>query len=423
MVGDKDSSPDIAGLREFIRSTAGDAPPALVGRDTILADIKDTAQEVLRRFSANRMQPDLPGKLLRAIVGPPGAGKTSVLKHLRNTWNRETAVRSRRKPPVPIPVYFSASPAFESAEAVAMDLGNALQGNFGTSLVGHETETADRVGANWVVEGGRTKTKRERPIEDPIRHVPVRWRGPWTRPVVLMIDEFQRIGGSADSFHAKVLAQLHEAAYKLPILPVVAGLSNTVERATDLGLTRLGPNHVVAGLDIGEAVEAVVSWAGHFRVPLDPENRADGRRAGVLAGPCPLRPQGRCRGSRRRTLGHGHAPRTDRRRCREAAESLLRRADEHGDERFPTAAWCRDAGSEAGNAHGRSHRLHRTTRVSGRPESMAIAERHGRERVSPAPGPSRGIACRRQRTRLLPDSVVPASHDAKGRPRATADRS
>ena len=59
---------------------------------------------------------------------------------------------------------------------------------------------------------------------------------------------------------------------------MAAGLSYTAERAKQLGLTRLGRKHLVGGLDPGDAAEAIASWAGHFRVPLDPERRVDGRR-------------------------------------------------------------------------------------------------------------------------------------------------
>ena len=158
---------------------------------------------------------------------------------------------------------------------VARNLGNALRKKFGDDFVGHET--AYRLGASWVLGGGQTKTTRQGLVEDPIEQVMLRWNRQLARPVVLMIDEFQNIVGSKDSLHAKVLHELHEATYKLPILPVVAGLSGTVERSTELGLTRLGSNHVVAGLDADEAIEAIASWAERFRVPLDPERGADGR--------------------------------------------------------------------------------------------------------------------------------------------------
>lgn len=80
----KRNTPDLAGLRKFIRSTAGNAPPALVGRDTILADIEDAAQDTWQGFEDDNAE----GKLLRTIVGAPGSGKTSILKHLCEKWNR-----------------------------------------------------------------------------------------------------------------------------------------------------------------------------------------------------------------------------------------------------------------------------------------------------------------------------------------------
>ena len=201
MLGDKSAAPDLAGLQEFIMSDAGDAPPALVGRDTIITDIESKAQEIWKRYSANRDCPDLPGKVLRTISGPPGAGKTSVFKHLRNKWRREAVGTSRASSrqssvsPAPIPVYFSAAADFESVESVVKKLGNALQPRFGSSLVGHQVATADHVGASYLASAGRTTTRQELPIKAPVDHVVARWTGVWMRPMVMMIDEFQNIGG------------------------------------------------------------------------------------------------------------------------------------------------------------------------------------------------------------------------------------
>ena len=60
----------------------------------------------------------------------------------------------------------------------------------------------------------------------------------WQAPLVLAIDEFQTLGGKDQTRVAKLLMSLHEANYNLPVMLVLGGLGNTVDRAREIGLTR-----------------------------------------------------------------------------------------------------------------------------------------------------------------------------------------
>ena len=89
----------------------------------------------------------------------------------------------------------------------------------------------------------------------------------WKRPVVVAIDEAQNMPGDENSPVGLLLQAFHESQANLPVIVLLAGLSDTKMRVRELGLSRLSKNRVCSlnGLD---AVEVAELKAGFLRTIL-----------------------------------------------------------------------------------------------------------------------------------------------------------
>ena len=88
----------------------------------------------------------------------------------------------------------------------------------------------------------------------------------WQAPLVLAIDEFQTLGGKDQTRVAKLLMSLHEANYNLPVMLVLGGLGNTVDRAREIGLTRGLTTFGIGCLSDEEAQGLVHGWCCHYEM-------------------------------------------------------------------------------------------------------------------------------------------------------------
>ena len=86
----------------------------------------------------------------------------------------------------------------------------------------------------------------------------------WQAPLDLAIDEFQNISGGGSTPAAKLLQSMHEANNNLPVLLVLGGLGNTIDLATEYGLTR-GLSTIGIGCLSGDEAEGLVhGWCRHY---------------------------------------------------------------------------------------------------------------------------------------------------------------
>ncbi len=91
----------------------------------------------------------------------------------------------------------------------------------------------------------------------------------WERPVILAIDEFQRIKGNQETPLAKLLQSIHDADHiRLPLTLVLAGLSDTRECARKMGLTNTVNVCSVGRFTQEEQNEAVVGFCDHFGIDV-----------------------------------------------------------------------------------------------------------------------------------------------------------
>ena len=241
------SDEQLENLREFTISGERMDPIAFVGRDDILHHIASLIQ--IKRQNASLKS------ITQVIQGAPGAGKTSLLNELErnNRGDHVTVVRldgEDLSKPLLVAVQFMVSIGGNTA-----DIGEArtqtrrTTGNIKIAQrqVGIETRSASAL--ERIEHGASVWHTLEQMLEVDANHV-----------ILLLVDEAQRVGKTDDKDINETVTSLHTGGYAtahLRILPVFAGLSDTSERLTKVGLTRASSSpHHLGSLSLDEAQEA-----------------------------------------------------------------------------------------------------------------------------------------------------------------------
>ena len=242
-----------AALRRYVRREARDAPPVFVGRQPVVNDIETTAGtawEVWREGEA------FPG-LTRVVQGAPGAGKSSLLAHLRRKWE---AARKSGDKTSPLAVNISLldlrdPPRFREA------VENLVPASLGARYVPAVAGALVKL----VAPGSRLNEEVEKEVRafSEKRDLP--------HPVVLMVDEAQNARPHENE--SAILAHLHEGHLTdLPVLLVLAGLGFLREHLQQPGirLTRFSDDqksvHTLGAISDGEVRELFDGWLEHFSV-------------------------------------------------------------------------------------------------------------------------------------------------------------
>ena len=235
-------APELEALRNFSEETDRDSGRFFVGREAELGLVSKASGKWAQSVKAG-VAPF--GVVL--ISGAPGAGKTALLQHLLEN------------PP-------------ESAVALAIDLsrlsseaelvGALVAGLAGPLGVGKGALRPSGATANLGV--ARITWDWPSPPETfgaLERAKSLRQELP---PAILLIDEVQ----SATPDQARMLAALHRGATKLPLVPVLAGLSDAGDVLSRGGISRRAAEYDIrlGQLSEGEPAEAVRMMFDAFRV-------------------------------------------------------------------------------------------------------------------------------------------------------------
>ena len=214
-------------IREFLRQDEGDPPPVFVGRGTILDDILNTA-----RLKAGR------AKVTRVLQGAPGAGKSSLLKEMRKRWPGKDGD--------PRVVYLSSSHLPESLSLVLQEIlaAGAMETEKWTKRIADILSRVNSVGFGGITLGIEGERDVSSLYELALLHPPPRWKA----PVIVAVDEAQRLQKSPHSPEARFLQAIHDGETGIPLTLVLGGLSDTVATADGMQLTRIKGVHEVAPL-------------------------------------------------------------------------------------------------------------------------------------------------------------------------------
>ena len=264
------------GLADYIQTLDRSAPPYFAGRKRLLSDIEDACMAVWRRHE-NRLA-QIEGSTWM-IYGAPGAGKSSVLKYLRYAWQQGAfmtldAAGRERSTPTPAMLYCDSSELY-SLEEFCEKLADFVSRDQAKNLFAQISKTmrVSGSGSVGIVKGSieHESTKQHDADRASLSVlVKVLSHSKWKRPVVIAIDEAQNLPGDPRSPEGRFLRAMQENQSQLPVIVLLAGLSDTKMRVRELGLSRLSKNRVCSlnGLDAAEVAELKAGFCTHFEVDL-----------------------------------------------------------------------------------------------------------------------------------------------------------
>lgn len=185
------------------------------------------------------------------------------------------AAGRERPSPAPVMLYSGSGGILHSLSVFCEDLVDLVTPERSKDLFAAFSETM-RVsggGSAGFVQGGieREKTTHYDAVTAGLKAVAkVLPPAQWKQPVVIGVDEAQNLPGDRLSPVGELLQALHANDVNLPVLVVLSGLSDTRERISELGLSRLSKRSAYSlnGLDAAEIEELKEGFCAHFEIDL-----------------------------------------------------------------------------------------------------------------------------------------------------------
>ncbi len=268
--------PDLRGLREFSESTDRETPVAFVGREEQIGALKRDLEARFRQrqgWEGPGFPPAWEGATW-LFQGAPGAGKTALLRHLKNLKVNGRAVRVcliddeadlhddfRLKRKI--------AEAFVPGSAAKMVGTDTTQTGKGAKVGGGVSGFGTRLEGSADASKGRSEQRAGLTWEDFAN----KEKSQSSSPLLLLFDEAQALEDRA----GPQLRWLHKGEHGLPIIPVFGGLAWTKERFGELGISRFsgGRVHTLEALSEGDCKEVVQAFFSIFRVVGSEQEREE----------------------------------------------------------------------------------------------------------------------------------------------------
>ncbi len=255
-------------LESFLDLTEGAPPRVFVGRAEVLDDIAKAARQVWKGSGDNKHGAE---KTTRIIQGAPGAGKSSILEEMKKNPER-LHTESVGKAPLVVALK---SGDIGGAADILQPLARSINPRAAEEFLSHSIRTSGGeagIGLGPVKAFGKQETTME-PAR-PRMHWDVfgEWaerHGGFDRPIVLAIDEAQRLDHDQKHPVSKLFQSLHDGC-GLPIALVLAGLSDTEHSARKMGLTRIPhrQKHNIGRFPDHEVQELMERSCAHFGIGI-----------------------------------------------------------------------------------------------------------------------------------------------------------
>ncbi len=242
-----------ARIIEYLRQGEGAPPPVFVGRETILGDILTTSKE-----SAG--QP----KMTRIVQGAPGAGKSSLLHRMQQKWTGEKGT--------PKVVALSATDVIDDP---TVGVGAVLDAWTMNETAWKRTlaDRLERLRGVGVGPGGLSLGFSDMEVPKTLRMVARKHPGAeYPTPIIVAVDEAQRFAGEETTPEARFLQAIHDGSTGLPLVLVLAGLSDTAEKARGMNLTRGTKVHETKPLTAAHAKDFMRRLALYFGLDTSRHN-------------------------------------------------------------------------------------------------------------------------------------------------------
>ena len=246
-------------LRRFIIAGEKSYPPVFVGREEILT-------EILRKASLGFEQRTAPPGNSRIIQGAPGAGKTSILLELErhgqqgNHAPRTVVVTDveieQRLPTVLLSIALAASAPKQAWTQMISQIGSYIGTRLGEISPFGFSADLERL----------FRTNSPKDLYDLGTVLPA---SKWAHPVILAVDEAQRLRGETATPAAHFLKSIHDARQVvLPLTLVCAGLGDTKDRINEIGITNGAYAFHVGALTKHEQTHVIDGFCDHFGLEI-----------------------------------------------------------------------------------------------------------------------------------------------------------
>ena len=242
-------------------------PDVFVGREETIAAIELNCRAAMDLVEEGK---NAAGRTF-LVQGAPGAGKTSLLDHLKRRWV------GRRDGPRVLDV---AKDDLEDLPTLVEGIAECIDSSMARRF--RQTRTSGG-GASVMVPGvaeagvstGRTTPGRRATFANLAKAIPAR---EWRRPVCILSDEIQNITKE----HDYCVEQLHLGRHGLPIVPVYAGLADSESVLGKHGASRMttGNTHTLGALASEEVHSYVKQMLDRCRIAYGTD-RLDCLAAGI----------------------------------------------------------------------------------------------------------------------------------------------
>ena len=253
---------DTEKLQDFLSTEDRQISPFFSGRKNIQYTIEVKSENIGLRYSKDPSSNPAASET-HVIMGAPGIGKTSLLSKIRQNCIVELNDASCNHKIIPIIIGAPSKLTFEYLHTIIHETVSELDNEISISSVKDSVKTSlnaitsvSALGFGVGFQGG----KKGKPAL------------PKNHTILMMIDEIQSIPIDKNSEVTQVLQQLHTGSRSYPILPVFAGLSNSISVLQQNNISRFGTNaeRTLAPLGKSEVIEAVEKFMDYFHVTTNP---------------------------------------------------------------------------------------------------------------------------------------------------------
>ena len=246
-----EQDPDLEGLHFFANSGDRELSPIFVGREREIEHVRMRAERVGKAHAEGRPTQGA----TTVITGCPGAGKSAFLGHFARKYP-DPEIGGRVLIPVKCTHHDLTAPNPKALQTLLAEL---------------VIKTMEWL--RWRLDAV-TDDQEKRNIESQLRRLErtTREEADKRTVVCLLVDEIQTVTEAS----ARTMQMLHTRAFSPPVLPVYAGLDDSVDRLeTVCGIARLAANArmTMGAMRAQSAREATAELFEKYRIRSDPATR------------------------------------------------------------------------------------------------------------------------------------------------------